>query len=405
MILKHLSLTNFRLFVRLETALPPGPILLVGGNAQGKTSLLEAMYFLTSASSPHASSDRQLINLLAQRGPAPFARLVGEVQARERERRIELRLVTQPAGPGLEARLQKEVLINGVKRRMRDLAGAFHAVLFLPQDLAIVEGSPSERRRYLDAAISQVSSGYAEAHAEFARALAQRNALLRQGQERPLDLDLLSVLDLTLADPAATLIRERALALHELGRLAEAAHRDLSRGAEALQMEYLPAFLPPAQSERQISLPFGPAAEPSLMTWQALRDALLEALKGSRPDEIARGTTLIGPHRDEVRFRANGLDLRLYGSRGQNRTAMLAAKLAEVDWLKAKTGEEPVLLLDEVLAELDTARREDLLAHVLRSPQAVLTASDAAMFPAEFREKATVWEIREGRIEAKLPEP
>lgn len=405
MLLTHLSLTNFRLFVRLETRLPSGPILLVGGNAQGKSSLLEAMYFLTSASSPHATNDRQLINLLALRGPAPFARLVGEVRARDRERRIELRLLTQPPGPGLEARLQKEVLINGVRKRMRDLAGAFHAVLFLPQDLAIVEGSPSERRRYLDAAISQVSPGYAEAHGEFARALAQRNALLKQGQDHLPDLDLLTALDLTLADPAATLIRERALALHDLGRLADGAHRELSRGAETLQLEYVPAFLPQAQSQGQIALPLPPAAEPSLMTWQALRDGLLEALKLSRPDEIARGTTLIGPHRDEVLFRVNGLDLRQYGSRGQIRTAMLAAKLAEVEWLRTKTGEEPVLLLDEVLAELDTARREDLLSRVVQSPQAVLTASDAAMFPPEFRRKATTWEIHEGRIEARLPEP
>lgn len=405
MLLKHLSLTNFRLFVRLETALPAGPLLLVGGNAQGKTSLLEAMYFLTTASSPHASNDRQLINFLALRSAAPFARLVGEVQAGGRDRRIELRLLTQPADPAPEARLTKELLLNGVKKRMRDLAGAFHSVLFLPQDLAVVEGSPSERRRYLDAAIGQVSPGYAEAHAEFGRALAQRNALLKQAQDRPPDPDLLTVLDRTLADPAATLIRERALAMHEIGRLAESAHRELSRGTESLQLEYLPAFLPQAQSEGQIALPLSPAAEPSLMSWQALRDGLLEALKRSRPDEIARGTTLIGPHRDEIRFRANGLDLRVYGSRGQNRTAMLAAKLAEVDWLRAKTGEEPVLLLDEVLAELDAERREDLLGRVRRSPQAVLTASDPGMFSAEFRRAATIWEIREGRIEARLPEP
>ncbi|MEX0787742.1 MAG: DNA replication and repair protein RecF [Anaerolineales bacterium] len=398
MLLTHLSLTNFRLFTRLEARLPDGPILLVGANAQGKTSLLEAISYLSSASSPHASHDRQLINLLAMRGEAPFARLVGEVRAGERDQRIEIRLISS-TGPTSDSRLQKELLLNGVKKKMRDLVGVFPSVLFLPQDMMIVEGSPSERRRYLDSAIGQVSRAYAEALGEYARALTQRNALLKQAQEHALDPALLSAWDVTLSEPAATVIRERALALLELGRLAEQIHRRLSRGAETLHLEYLPAFSPEAQGGGQIALPFSSASEPSLMTREAIRAGMLEALARARPEELARGTTLIGPHRDDVRFTGDGLDLRMYGSRGQNRTAMLAAKLAEVDWLREKTGETPVLLLDEVLAELDTARREDLLGRVLESPQAVLTSSDAAMFPAEFRRRATIWEIRGGRIE------
>lgn len=399
MLLTHLSLTNFRLFTRLEARLPEGPILLVGANAQGKTSLLEAMSYLTSASSPHASSDRQLINLLAMRGESPFARLVGEVRAGAREQRIEIRLVSS-TGPEADSRIQKELLLNGSKKRMRDLVGVFPSVLFLPQDMMIIEGSPSERRRYLDSAIGQVSRAYVEAAADYGRALTQRNALLKGTQEGPADLEQLSVWDISLAEPAATLIRERALALHELGHRAEEIYRRLSRGAETLHLEYLPAFSPQSHGDRQIALPFSAVSEPSLMTREAIRAGLLQALVRARSEELARGTTLIGPHRDDIRFTADGLELRLYGSRGQNRTAMLAAKLAEVDWLREKMGESPVLLLDEVLAELDTTRREDLLARVLESPQAVLTSSDVEMFPGDFRRHATVWQIRGGQVKA-----
>jgi DNA replication and repair protein RecF len=128
---------------------------------------------------------------------------------------------------------------------------------------------------------------------------------------------------------------------------------------------------------------------------------MLEGLQAARAEEIRRGTTLLGPHRDDIRFLSNGLELRLYGSRGQNRTAMLSAKLAQVDWLRSRTGEAPVLLLDEVLAELDGERREDLLSRVAVAPQAVLTSADAAMFPLPFRRQAAVWEVVGGQVLAQ----
>jgi DNA replication and repair protein RecF len=160
--LTHLSLTNFRNFVRLETDVAPGPTLLFGDNAQGKTSLLEAIYYLTAASSPHTTSDRQLINFLALREPAPFARIVAEIQRGDRLGRIEIRLTVEAEASSPDGRLKKEILINGVKRRISDLAGAFNAVLFLPQDLKVVEGSPSDRRRHLDATLSQADPVYTD---------------------------------------------------------------------------------------------------------------------------------------------------------------------------------------------------------------------------------------------------
>src|SRR6185369_8702927 len=174
MFIRHLSLTNFRLYARFESDLPPGPLLLVGANAQGKTSLLEALYYLATAQSPHAASDRQLIHFLALREPQPFARIIAEVVSRAETRRIEIRLIQEPGESG-ESRLRKEILINGVKRRVGDLTGPANVVLFLPQDLAIVEGSPSDRRRYLDVALSQVDPAYNFALNEYGKVLPQRN--------------------------------------------------------------------------------------------------------------------------------------------------------------------------------------------------------------------------------------
>src|SRR3990170_2954716 len=362
--LTHLSLTNFRNFVRLETDWPPGPTLLVGANAQGKTSLLEAVYYLSGAASPHASSDRQLINFLALQEPAPFARIVAELRQGDLPQRIEIRIVEEAGGPGEGPRLRKEILVNGVRRPARQLAGTFNAVLFQPRDLQVVEGSPGARRRFLDEALSQADPAYGEAISHYAKVLSNRNALLRQIQEAGSSPggDQIAFWDEQLADLAATLMRSRALALRELEHLAQPIHSDLTRGVESL------------------------------------RQGILAVLRDSYPDEIARGLTLIGPHRDDFRIRASGIDLTTYGSRGQDRTAILALKLAEIEWMRQRTGQWPVLLLDEVLAELDAERRLSLLARVHSAEQAILTSADLAMFAEDFRRKTTIWEISGGAL-------
>ena len=396
--LAHLSLTNFRNFARLETEFPAGTTLFVGSNAQGKTSLLEAVHYLCGASSPHAGSDRQLINFLALRQPAPFARLAAEIERRGRPMRVEIRLVLEPGLPGDEVRLQKEVLVNGVKRRVTDLAGGFNAVLFLPQDLRVLEGAPAERRRHLDELLAQADAAYAHSLHEYGRALTQRNALLKSLQERSGNGEELLYWDEQLAEHGASLIRARLLALVELERLAIPIHAALTRQAERLRLEYLPSYDPAPQPENQLGLPLEISVDRTGIARESIRDGFRSALERSRPESIARGVTPLGPHRDDVRFIANGIDLRLYGSRGQNRTAMLSVKLAQVEWLHGRTGEWPVLLLDEVLAELDQHRREDLLAHIGSVEQAMLTGADLAMFSDDFRRKANIWEIRDGTI-------
>jgi DNA replication and repair protein RecF len=398
--LTHLSLTNFRNFTRLETELPPGPTLLVGANAQGKTSLLEAIYYLSGAASPQASSDRQLINFLALKEAAPFARIVAEVQQHDRPQRIEIRIVDEVPEPGQAPRIRKEILVNGVRRPMRQLAGALNAVLFQPQDLQVVEGPPGERRRFLDDAISQADAGYGEASSQYVRVLSQRNALLKQIQEmgRNSNGDQLAFWDEKLADLGAGIIRGRALALHELEHLAQPIHTDLTRSAERLRLDYLPSFDPLNRSRGQLGLPLDAPSDPMAPSLESLREGLLAALREAREDEIARGITLLGPHRDDFRIRASGIDLTTYGSRGQNRTAILSLKLAEIEWMRQRTGEWPVLLLDEVLAELDTTRRTSLLDRIDPAEQAILTSADLGMFAEAFRARATIWQISAGRL-------
>ncbi len=398
MLIRHLSLTNFRNFVRLEVDLSSGPTLLMGANAQGKTSLLEALYYLTGASSPHSTRDRQLINFLALDDPTPVSRIVAEVDRGDRLHRLEIRLVLDEAQGSNNGRLRKEILINGVKRRVADLARAFNAVLFLPQDVAIVEGSPGDRRRFLDAVIIQADPLYGKALTEYGKALSQRNALLKQIQERGSARAQLDIWEEQLADHGSVLLRGRALALRELEELARPVHETLTQGREQLRLTYAPSFDPLSQRDGQLDLGLEAPVDRTAVGEGQMRNALLDGLRASRRRDIERGVTRIGPHRDDLRFEATGVDLQLYGSRGQNRTAILATKIAEVEWLKARTGEWPVLLLDEVLAELDAQRRDELLDRVLQVNQAVLTAADKEMFSEAFRRRAALWRIEQGSL-------
>lgn len=395
--LKRLSLTNFRNFSSFDREFPLGPTLLIGANAQGKTSLLEAIYYLAGAATPHTSSDRELIQFAALQETTPFARLVAEVDRGQRDHRIEIRLVIDSVEGQAQGRLRKEILVNGVKRRMSELARAINVVMFLPQDLGIAEGSPGRRRRFLDALISQSEPAYAEALTEYGKALSQRNALLKQMHGR-ISADQLEVWETQLAAHGSIILHRRSQALRDLNALAGPIHAELTRGRERLAVHYQPSFDPlPEKPSQTAGNPEDPIDRSEVSRQQA-EQGLLEALKAARREEIRRGVTRLGPHRDDLRFHADGVDLHLYGSRGQNRTAVLAAKIAEVNWLRQQSGDWPILLLDEVLAELDADRRQDLLSRVNEVNQAVLTAADREMFTEEFCHQATLWRVTAGSV-------
>ena len=399
--LTHISLTDFRNFTRLDLAVPAGAVLLTGNNAQGKTSLLEAIYYLATFDSFHADNDRQLINFLAGRGSLAVARIVADFTRSGSAHRLEVRIIQEATG-GNGLSIRKEVLVDGVKRKVSEAMGHFNAVLFLPQSTRVIEGAPDDRRRYLNLTLSQVITAYPVALSDYARALTQRNALLKLLNERGGDVTQLDYWDEQLAATGSQLIQARIRAVQEIERPAARLHADLSHGEEILRLSYQPAYDPLPRPNGQFALPMDAPADRMGISIEQIRQGFTEALASLRQEEIARGFTTIGPHRDELRFLVNGVDLGIYGSRGQVRTAILALKLAEVAWMKAKTSHWPVLLLDEVLAELDVQRREDLLARLADCQQSLLTTTDLNLFTPTFIQKATLWRVQEGRVKTGL---
>jgi DNA replication and repair protein RecF len=401
MFLKHLSLTNFRKYTRLDLDFPSRAVLLTGANAQGKTTVLEAIYFLAAFTSFQTHTDRQLINFdEAEKKDSPaVARLIAEYQRGNRKHRIEARLILEPVGVLNGQRLRKEVLIDNVKKPINDAVGHFNAVIFVPQMSQIIEGAPEDRRRYLNLALAQSTPAYARVLGEYGQVITQRNALLKTLSERGGNSDQLDVWDDALTRLGSQIILWRIEAVQQIERLASRVHFELTHGLEILRLSYDPAYDPLPKPNGQLGLKMDTAVDRSRLELDEIEEGFRARLKELRGEEISRGVTTIGPHRDDLRFLANNIDLSNYGSRGQVRTALLALKLAEVNWMKERTGEWPVILLDEVMAELDLQRRADLLKYVGESEQVLFTTTDLKLFAPEFVEKAEVWKVEGGRVE------
>ncbi len=398
--LEHLSLQNFRNYARLEVTLPDGPILLHGANAQGKTSLLEAIYYLATARSPYTATDRQLINWGAEQDVLPFAKVSAQVAlASGLYNRVEITLTYAPESAN-GARLNKEIRVNGVPRRVMDLIGQVNVVMFLPQDLALIEGPPPERRRYLNVTLCQTDAAYCQALAQFEKVLGQRNALLKRiadGESRPDELDFW---DEQITASAGVIVAGRQRLLRELEIKARRVHADLSGGAEDLELRYQPGFLATPNNSGQLSFDVPGLDLNRQISSAEIARQYSQRLAQTRAEEIARGMTLSGPQRDELRLLVNGRDLGLFGSRGQARTAVMALKLAELYWMRDTLGEWPILLLDEVVAELDGDRRAYLLSHISGVSQALLTTTEPDIFTEDFLRQAARWEIHQGQIVA-----
>ncbi len=395
----HLSLTNFRNYTRLELSLPTGPVLLHGANAQGKTSILEAIYYLATSRSPWTVTDKQLVNWRALDDIMPYTKIGAEVENTHRPlTKIDITLVKELTSDNENGHFRKEIRVNGVARRAMELLGEMNVVMFLPQDLAIIEGSPADRRRYLNITLSQADQGYVRALHTYEKALIQRNALLRRIDKRQAIPAELAFWDDQLITSGSVIIAGRQRLLRDLEGLAQQVHHDLTGNTETLELQYQPNFTPTAKSSGQLSfnvygLDLHRQMEPAEIEPQ-LRAALAERQR----EEIQRGVTLVGPQRDELRFIVNGYDLSLYGSRGQARTAVMAIKLAELGWMRSVTGEWPVLLLDEFIAELDTTRRAYLLDRIGGATQALLTTTEPDIFTKEFLSRATVFKVHAGQI-------
>jgi DNA replication and repair protein RecF len=404
--IRYLSLTNFRNYARLELALPERPLLLYGANAQGKTSLLEAVYLLATGSSPLTPLDRQLIRWEAEAEGLPYARVWAEVVRRDRIREVEIILENKPMANGAK-RMQKTIRVDRARKRRAELAQRLNVVVFMPQDVELVSGPPAGRRRYLDNTLCQVDQAYCTALEHYTEALHQRNVTLRHLRDDGGDPTQLAPFEEVLARQGVIIANGRRELIDTLSQRADRIHQQLTGEAEWLRMEYQPNFDPaaPPKVKYQMGLGLHYAGPPPEVGVEGLVNAFRQTLSALRTDEITRGMTLAGPHRDEMRFVAGSptqgtheVDLGTYGSRGQQRTAVLSLKLAELAWMQEQTGETPVLLLDEVLAELDAKRRSYLLAQVDSVEQGLLTATDPEMFSAEFRERAALWQVQGGVV-------
>jgi DNA replication and repair protein RecF len=345
--------------------------VVVGQNAAGKTNLLEAMVVLSRGSSHRTTSDQELIAW----GEA-LARIEGRVTgSKASQDTLEVVLVTPGGVPGG----RKRIRVNGVPRRASTLASAFRTVVFAPEDMLLVVGAPSLRRSSLDTLVAQLVPGAVASMATYARTLVQRNNLLRRIREEAAARDELRFWDETLVTEGGRIVTWRAETLARLaGPLADA-HGEIAPGEGGLTVA----------SVTNAPVMEGEDAE------AALRRRLLE----TADKEVWNGATLVGPHRDDIAFRLDDRDLAGFASRGQQRTAILAWKLAQLDLLASATGDPPLLLLDDVFSELDPLRRAHLVRRIGGLPQAFVTTTALEDLDPALVRASTAWRVEPGRLE------
>lgn len=356
----QLQLTNFRNYARLQLQPDAGLCVLTGDNAAGKTNVLEAVFLCALGRSHRTSRDAELIRESEQAGAVALT-----LHTRGGTRNISCKLM---AGE------RKRVLIDGTAlSRSGELLGCLNVVMFAPEDLMLVKGGPGERRRFLDMEISQLRPAYYYTLQQYNVALKQRNALLKAEAETA----LLEPWDEQLSRLGAAITAERAQFLSELGGIASRLHVQLSGGRETLLLAYQPNL---------------PDVEPDRLA-AAMRERLFDALERDR----FRGSTSVGPHRDDIAMALDGSDVRVYGSQGQQRTVVLSLKLSELQIMRQLRGESPVLLLDDVFSELDR-RRQRMLLDAVQGCQTFLTCTHLEELSAAGALQMQVYSVSAGNV-------
>jgi len=373
--LDSLSLTDLRAYAALEVSFGRGPQLVWGPNAAGKTSLLEAAVVLARGASHRTTTDAELIR---------WGGDVARIEGRSGDDTIEVALV-RPGSASAAGGARKRIRVNGVARRASALGERLRVVLFAPEDMLLVAGSPSLRRGTIDQLATTLFPAYASDLATYGRALQQRNGLLRAIREESASREELRYWDRPLLDAGSAVVTARLELLARLAGPIAGAHAEIApeeAAAGALGLEYL-TNAPAAAGETP-------------------RDALARRLAETAEKEIWNGATLVGPHRDDLAFIMDGRDLSAFASRGQQRTAILALKLAELDLVTALDTRPPLLLLDDVFSELDPGRRAHLVRRIADLPQAFVTTTTLDDLDPALRAIATPWAVRSGGNGARL---
>ena len=363
--LNNLKLRNFRNYEQLELDFDPGVNLIVGDNAQGKTNLLEAIAYLGSGKSFRTQRTAELVKFGAE-----FGDLEGSVHAQQREQTLRWVLFSG-ARP-------RQMYRNGAKKKTTgELAGVLPTVLFCPEDLMVLKAGAAQRRRLGDLALCQLRPNYDAALTEYGRILEQKSRILKDHFENPAVLEILPEYNTRLCQVGALLISYRARFYEGLGKAAAVYHSRFSGGTEDFSLEY-----------RTVSTVKDPFAPVSVLT-----EYLQAHLQSHYRAELETAQCLTGPHKDDFEVSLSGINLKAYGSQGQTRTAAISLKLAQRELMGRESGEEPVLLLDDVLSELDPGR-QDFVLNQITSGQVFITCCE----PGRFTKLGKTVEIKQGKI-------
>lgn len=368
MFIENLSLKNFRNYESLQLSFEDKVNVIIGENAQGKTNLLEAMYVLAMAKSHRTSNDKELI-----RFDAEYGKIEGNVKKRSSS--LLLQIILSKKG--------KKAKINHLEQqKLSQYIGHMNVVMFAPEDLHLVKGSPQVRRRFLDMELGQIAPVYLHELANYQKVLSQRNHYLRKLQlERKKPDEMLEVFTIQLLGHGAAILQKRFSFLRLLRKWAAPIHHGISRGIETLEVKY----------------------KPSIDVWEdmdlsKIKDVYYDAFQQIKEREVMRGTTLIGPHRDDLEFLVNNQNVQVFGSQGQQRTTALSLKLAEIELIQSEIREYPILLLDDVLSELDDYRQSHLLNTIQGKVQTFVTTTSVEGIEHETLKKAQTIRISQGSV-------
>ncbi|MEO1519227.1 MAG: DNA replication/repair protein RecF [Cyanobacteria bacterium J06633_2] len=372
MYLKSLQLRHFRNYTDQFVAFTAPKTILVGENAQGKSNLLESVEVLATLRSHRASRDRDLVQ---EHHP------VGQIDANLHRELSGLNRLTMT----LRSSGRRTVALNGeTMRRQLDFLGAMNAVQFSSLDIDLVRGGPGLRRTWLDTLLIQLEPIYAKLLTDYQSVLRQRNALIKQARAnesvKELDRTQLAVWDAQLAATGTHVIRRRDRVIQRIAPLAQSWHSAISNSMETLDVVYAPNVSCSVDEPTQI------------------KDAFLQKIQERAIAEFHQGTSLVGPHRDEVEFRINDTPARQFGSQGQQRTLVLALKLSELQLIEAVVGEPPLLLLDDVLAELDLNRQNQLLETIQDRFQTIITTTHLGAFDAQWLQSSQILTVKAGQL-------
>lgn len=357
MYIQSLELKNYRNYDRLIIEFSKGTNILYGDNAQGKTNILEAVYLGATTKSHRGSKDREIIRF------------------GENESHIRIHLVKQDIGHQIDMHLKKSktkgAAIDQIPiKKSSDLLGFVPVIFFSPEDLSIIKNGPSERRKFLDIELSQLEKMYLHQLSSYNKVMAQRNNLLKQlAYQREL-LDTLDSWDIQLVRYGSEVIRYRQRFIEDLNEIIREIHKNLTGKKEKIVLKY----------DHSVNY-----------------DEFLTVLQKKREIDLKYSSTGIGPHRDDIEFLVNGIDIRRFGSQGQQRTAALSLKLAQIELVKRQTGETPILLLDDVLSELDSSRKNYLLDSI-KDIQTLITCTGLEEFINSHLQIDKMFQVKSGKI-------